>query len=187
MTEAIFFKNQKEFSDWLEENSEAEEIWVGYHKKSTGRQSLTWSSSVDVAICCGWIDGIRKSIDENSYKIRFTPRNPNSDWSAINVKKAKALIEEGRMQAQGLKLFNNRKHEQGYSSRHRNAELDAKYLKKLKSNKPAWKFFTNLAPSYKRDSIWWVMSAKQEATQLRRLNILIESSAEGQKIPHLRK
>jgi uncharacterized protein YdeI (YjbR/CyaY-like superfamily) len=187
MADVFFFNNQEEFSDWLEENSEASELWVGYIKKSTGRASLTWSSSVDVALCFGWIDGIRKTIDEQSYKIRFTPRKIKSVWSAVNVNKVKALIPLGKMRAAGMNVFNNRSDEQGYSSADRIVPLASEYEGQIKANQQAWQFFFNLAPSYKRDSTWWVMSAKKEETRLKRLSILIASSEAGLKIPTLRK
>ena len=188
MVDLIFFKNQEEFSDWLEEHhAEARELWVGYFRKSTGRESLTWSTSVDVALCFGWIDGIRKTIDKESYKIRFTPRKLTSVWSAVNVKKVKALIEQGKMKTAGMHVFNNRTNVQGYSSEQRNIPLAGEYEEQIKKNQQAWQFFTNLSPSCKRDSIWWVMSAKREETRLKRLGILIASSEAGQKIPMLRK
>lgn len=188
MTDLIFFNNQKEFRDWLEEHhSETRELWLGYYKKSTGRASLTWSASVDAALCFGWVDGIRKTIDSESYKIRFTPRKIDSVWSAVNVKKVKALIQLGKMQPAGMHLFNNRTDAQGYSSEQRNVPLAKEYEEQLKANKSAWLFFTRLAPSYKRDSIWWVMSAKKEETRLKRLGVLIASSEVGLKIQMLRK
>lgn len=187
MADVIFFNTQEEFSDWLEEHAEASELWVGYFKKSTGRTSLTWSESVDVALCFGWIDGIRKTVDEQSYKIRFTPRKITSVWSAVNVNKVEALIQLGKMKPAGMHLFNNRNDAQGYSSEQRNVPLAREYEEKIMANQSAWLFFTNLAPSYKRDSIWWVMSAKKEETRLRRLGILIVSSEAGLKIPTLRK
>ncbi len=186
MVDVIFFNNQEEFSDWLEEHhAEASELWVGYFKKNTGRASLTWSISVDTALCFGWIDGIRKTIDEQSYKIRFTPRKMTSGWSAVNVKKVKALIQLGKMKPAGMHLFNNRTETQGYSSEQRNVPLAREYEEKIKANQSAWLFFTNLAPSYKRDSIWWIMNAKKEETRLKRLGILIASSEAGLKIPIL--
>lgn len=188
MVDVIFFSNQEEFRDWLEEHhAEASEVWVGYFRKITGSESLTWSTSVDVALCFGWIDGIRKTIDKQSYKIRFTPRKATSAWSAVNVKKVKALIQLGKMKPEGMHVFNNRTDAQGYSSEQRNVQLAKEYEEQIKTNQPAWLFFTNLAPSYKRDSIWWVMSAKKEETRLRRLGILISSSEAGLKIPALRK
>ena len=188
MADVFFFKNQEEFSDWLEEHhAGASELWVGYHKKSTGRASLTWSASVDTALRFGWIDGIRKTVDRESYKIRFTPRKTNSVWSAVNVKKAKALIQLGTMKPEGLHVFNNRTNAQGYSSDQRNVPFAKEYEGQLKANQPAWLFFSNLATSYRRDSIWWVMSAKREETRFKRLGILIASSEAGLKIPALRK
>lgn len=187
MVGVIFFDNQEEFSDWLEEHPEAGELWVGYFRKSTGRASLTWSASVDVALCFGWIDGIRKTIDEQSYKIRFTPRKVTSVWSAVNVKKVEALIQIGKMKPAGMRVFNNRTDAQGYSTEHRNVQFDREYEEQIKANRPAWLFLSNLAPSYKRDSIWWVMSAKKEETRLKRLGVLIASSEAGLKIPALRK
>jgi uncharacterized protein YdeI (YjbR/CyaY-like superfamily) len=188
MVDVIFFKNQEEFSNWLEENhAKAGEVWVGYLRKGTGRESLTWSKSVDVALCFGWIDGIRKTIDKQSYKIRFTPRKETSVWSAVNVKKVKELIQLGKMRSEGMQVFNNRSDTQGYTAEKRNVPLAKEYEEQIKENLPAWLFFSNLAPSYKRDSIWWVMSAKKEETQLKRLGILIASSEEGLKIPILRK
>ena len=187
MVDVIFFKNQAAFNDWLTEQTDASELWVGYFKKDTGLASLTWSESVDVALCFGWIDGIRKTIDEHSYKIRFTPRKMASVWSAVNVKKVKALVVLGKMKPAGMQLFNNRTDAQGYCSEQRNVPLAAAYEEQIKLNKSAWLFFTTLAPSYKRDSIWWVMSAKKEETRLRRLGILITSSAVALKIPMLRK
>jgi len=185
--DVIFFNTQEDFSDWLKSHSDTSEQWVGYYKKSTGRVGLTWSTSVDVALCFGWIDGIRKTIDEQSYKIRFTPRKATSEWSAVNVKKVKALIQLGKMTPAGMHLFNNRTNREGYSSEDRNVPLAREYEKEIKENQAAWLFFNNLAPSYKRDSSWWVMSAKKEETRLRRLGVLIDSSASGLKIPTLRK
>lgn len=190
MAGLIFFKEQNEFSRWLEKyGASADEVWVGYFRKSTGRASLTWSESVDVALCFGWIDGIRKSIDEQSYKIRFTPRKINSVWSAVNVRKVEKLIELKKMKPEGMHLFNNRIDEEGYtvSVLQGSAQLAKEYEEQVRANKSAWLFFTDLAPSYKRETIWWVMSAKKEETRLRRLEILIASSEEGKKIPILRK
>jgi uncharacterized protein YdeI (YjbR/CyaY-like superfamily) len=134
-----------------------------------------------------WIDGIRKTIDKQSYKIRFTPRKITSVWSAVNVKKVKEQIQLGKMKPAGMHVFNKRTNELGYSSEQRNVQLAEEYEEQIKANQQALSFFTNLAPSYKRDSIWWVMSARKEETRLRRLGILITSSEAGLKIPTLRK
>ncbi|UAA37180.1 YdeI/OmpD-associated family protein [Paraneptunicella aestuarii] len=186
MLDILFFKESEEFSEWLEQNHrKASEVWVGFYKKESGKVCQTWSESVDVALCFGWIDGLRKSIDEQSYKIRFTPRKSDSVWSAVNVKKVEELIKLGKMKPEGLKLFNSRTDSEGYSSDKRNLELDDEYEQKLRENPKAWQYFSDLAPSYKRDTIWWVMSAKREDTRLRRLDVLITSSEEGKKIPFL--
>ncbi len=187
MEDTIFFATQDAFSDWLEEHLDARELWVGYFKKSSGQASLTWSASVDAALCYGWIDGIRKTVDEHRYKVRFTPRKASSVWSAVNVKKVKALIKLGKMKPAGLHLFNNRSDAQGYAVAHRNVPLPKEFEAQIKANQTAWLFLSTLAPSYKRDSIWWVMSAKKEETRLKRLGVLIASSEAGLKIPMLRK
>ena len=187
MDEPIFFTTQDDFSDWIEGHADAQEVWVGYFKRKTGLPSLTWSETVDVALCFGWIDGIRKSIDDERYKIRFTPRKPKSVWSAVNVKKVKALVKEGKMRPEGLALFNARGDAEGYTSEDRNMVLSPDYEARIRANGAAWDFLSALAPSYKRESIWWVMSAKREDTRLKRLGILIESAEAGLKIPNLRK
>ncbi len=188
MDDPLFFPTQDAFTNWMEGHCASRtDIWVGYYKKDTGRQSISWSASVDVALCYGWIDGIRKSIDDQSYKIRFTPRKPNSVWSAVNVQKVKMLIEAGQMKPAGLRLYHSRNDKEGYTSHSRNMVLDPAFEAVLMANKTAWAFFSGLAPSYKRDSIWWVMSAKREDTRRRRFATLISSSQDGQKIPMLRK
>ena len=187
MEKAVFFTNQDALEAWFKHNPNATEVWVGYLRKSTGRDSITWPESVDVALCIGWIDGIRKSIDNESYKIRFTPRKKTSVWSAVNVKKVNELIALGKMTPAGLELFHNRSDDKGYTSADRNVPLSEEFEKIIKANEAAWQFLSNLAPSYRRDSIWWVMSAKKEETRLKRLGILIESSEAGLKIPSMRK
>lgn len=187
MQDAVFFTTQDAFGDWLESHPDASEVWVGYFRKSTGRPSLTWSESVDFALCFGWIDGLRRSIDEHSYKIRFTPRKNTSVWSAVNVKKVNELMLLGKMKPEGIHLFNNRTDVKGYSSDDRDVPLSKEFEEQIRINEPAWAFLSNLAPSYRRDSIWWVMSAKKEETRTKRLGILIASSEVGLKIPNLRK
>jgi uncharacterized protein YdeI (YjbR/CyaY-like superfamily) len=187
MQEEVFFATQDAFSDWLENHPDASEVWVGYFRKNTGRDCLTWSETVDVALCFGWIDGIRKSIDDQSYKIRFTPRKSTSVWSAVNVKKVNELMRLGKMRPEGLHLFNTRTDAKGYSSDDRNIPLSGAFEAQVRANEPAWTFLSGLAPSYRRDSIWWVMSAKKEETRIKRLGVLIVSSEAGLKIPSLRK
>ena len=165
MEDPIFFTNQDAFEAWFKDHQDANEVWVGYHRRSTGRHSITWSESVDVALCIGWIDGIRKSIDSQSYKIRFTPRKKTSVWSAVNVKKVTELTRLGKMTPAGLELFHNRSDDKGYTSADRNVPLSEEFEDIIKANDAAWLFLSNLAPSYRRDSIWWVMSAKKEETR----------------------
>ena len=174
-----FFSNQSEFRKWLEANHNTEtELWVGYYKVKTGKPSMTWSQSVDEAICFGWIDGIRKSIDSESYCIRFTPRKPSSNWSAINIAKVNELKKKGLMTASGLKAFSFRKEEKSaiYSYENPPKELPFDFEKKFRKNKAAWKFFSNQAPSYRRTAMRWILSAKQEKTKWSRLENLIRGS-----------
>lgn len=181
MSEVIYFSNQNEFIRWLEINHQGtNELWVGFFKKKTNRESLTWPESVDCALSFGWIDGLRKTVDEDRYKIRYTPRKPNSVWSKVNVEKVNKLIELNQMRPEGLKVFNQRKDITGYSSSSRQAKLTQTYESQIKKNTRAWEFFKQLSPSYKRDSIWWIMSAKKEETRLRRLKRLITSWEEGE-------
>lgn len=181
MSEVIYFSNQKEFVEWLEINHQkTRELWVGFFKKKTKKESLTWSESVDCALPFGWIDGIRKTVDEDSYKIRFTPRKPNSVWSKVNVEKVNKLIEFNQMRPEGLAVFNQRKDTRGYSSANRHGSLTQAYERELKKNTHSWEFFNQLPPSYKRDAIWWVMSAKKAETRLRRLKRLIDAWEEGE-------
>ena len=189
MDKIKFFKTQKDFRKWLEKNhNKSRELWVGYYKKSSGRPSVDWPQSVDEALCFGWIDGLRKSIDGESYKIRFTQRKPGSIWSAVNLKRAKELIELGLMQPSGLEAFNKKddKKINRYSFERENVKLDKEYEKKFKLKKKSWEFFQSMPPSYKKTTIWWVMSAKQAETRLKRLNILIECSEDGEKIPQMK-
>lgn len=187
MAEVIYFATQQAFHDWLEQHPGAHELWVGYHKKGSAQSGITWSQSVDVALCFGWIDGIRKSVDDERYKIRFTPRKPGSIWSAVNVEKVKTLTQLGKMRPAGLRQFNSRADSKGYSAKDRDVPLPEDYEAQIRKNGAAWQFLNGLAPSYRRDSIWWVMSAKKDETRQRRLGVLIESCAAGMKIPHMRK
>lgn len=158
---------------------------MGYYKKDSGKTSITWPQSVDEALCFGWIDGIRKSIDETRYMIRFTPRKSRSIWSAVNIKRAGELIEQGLMQAAGLKAFAAREENRSgiYSYEQRSPELPDQYRKLLRKNPRAVKFFDAQPPSYRKAANWWVQSAKKEETRLRRLGELISLSARGERIP----
>ena len=181
-----FFKTPSDFRKWLAAHHATEtELWVGFYKKDSGTASITWPQSVDEALCFGWIDGIRKNIDEVSYKIRFTPRKQRSTWSAVNIKRVGELTEQGLMQKAGLEAFAARQENRSgiYSYEQRSPELPVQYAKKLKKNASAWKFFQAQPPSYRKAVNWWVVSAKQEETRLKRLDKLIDDSAAGRRIP----
>ena len=182
---ANFFKDPTAFRQWLETHHDSEdELWVGYYKKGTGIPSITWPESVDEALCFGWIDGLRKTIDGDRYRIRFTPRRPRSNWSAVNIGRVAELKKLGKMKPAGLEAFERRKSiPAGYTYEKKPARLSADYEAAIKSDVKAWEYFNQLAPSYKRHSVHWVMSAKKEATRQRRLKVLIESSRKGCKIP----
>ncbi len=180
-----FFKTQNDFREWLEKNHEtATELIVGFYKVNSGKPSMVWSESVDQALCFGWIDGVRKSIDEESYCIRFTPRRSNSIWSEINIKKVEKLTKAGLMKPAGLKLFSLRKeHKSGiYSYENDEAFLDKSFEAHLRANKMAWDFFIKQAPSYRKAVARWIMSAKQEQTRLARLMKTINVSEQQKRL-----
>lgn len=184
-----FFATAEEFRAWLEEHhTTAKEILVGFHKKHTGRASMTWTESVREALCFGWIDGIRRSLGEESYTIRFTPRKPSSIWSARNVRHVEELIDEGRMTSAGLTAFEARKPERtgiySFEQRHA-ARLDRKQEEQFRADTQAWAFFRSQPPSYRRTAIYWVVSAKRAETQERRLAKLIEDSRGGRRLAQL--
>jgi uncharacterized protein YdeI (YjbR/CyaY-like superfamily) len=174
-----FFRSQEDFRKWLEKNHKKKtELLVGYYKVNSGKPSMTWSESVDQALCFGWIDGIRRSIDEKSYSIRFTPRKSKSIWSSVNIKKVEDLTRAGLMKPEGLHAFSLRTENRSgiYSHEKDAALLDAEYVKLFKKNKTAWKFFEAQAPSYKKVMIHWIKSAKKEETRLSRLEKTIKIS-----------
>ena len=184
----IFFKKQSDLSKWFEKNAAtAPELFVGFFKVASGKPSINWSQAVDEALCFGWIDSVRNSIDDESYCIRFTPRKTKSIWSAVNIKKIEELKKLGLMKPKGLELFNNKDENKlnTYSFERAVVELSPEFEKKFKANKKAWRFFQQMVPSYKKPAINWVMSAKQEATRLSRLATLIKDSEEGKKIKPL--
>jgi uncharacterized protein YdeI (YjbR/CyaY-like superfamily) len=180
-----FFKTPAELRAWFEKNhATKDELYVGLYKKSSGKPSITWPETVDEALCFGWIDGIRKSIDDTSYMNRLTPRRPRSNWSAINIERVKELTRQGRMTPAGLAAFERRSEERSrvYSYERENARLDAEQEKRFRTNKTAWEFFESRPPSYRKAVIWWVVSAKREETRTRRLETVIQDSAEGRLI-----
>ncbi|MCB9855207.1 MAG: YdeI/OmpD-associated family protein [Phycisphaerales bacterium] len=180
-----FFRSPAAFRAWLTKNHKtADELIVGFYKKHTGKPSMTWPESVAEALCFGWIDGIRRRVDDESYSIRFTPRRKGSVWSAINVKMMAELEAAGKMTHAGRAIFAARPDptHPGYSYEARDSDLDAKRLREFKKNKAAWGFFSSQAPSYQRTARHWVMSAKRDETRDRRLAKLIETSAAGRRV-----
>lgn len=189
--EVIFFATPLDFRNWLHQHHLTQtELWVGFYKKGTGQPSITWPESVDEALCFGWIDGLRKSIDETSYKIRFTPRKKGSIWSAVNIKRVEVLTAEGRMFPAGLKAFAgwNDNPASNYSIKNRPDLFEEPYLSRFReANQTALEFFESQPVSYRRAAIFWVMSPKTEPTRLKRLDTLIEISAQQDRIPHLKR
>jgi uncharacterized protein YdeI (YjbR/CyaY-like superfamily) len=182
----LYFATPEEFRAWLAANhATARELWVGFHKVGTGRPSLTWPQSVDEALCAGWIDGIRKRVDDYSYMIRFTPRKPTSRWSAVNRKRMAELIALRRVLPAGLAAYERRsKAKSGiYSYEQRGkAKLDKAAERLFRASATAWKHFQAQAPGYRKIAVWWVVSAKKEETRQRRLAALIEACARGRRI-----
>jgi uncharacterized protein YdeI (YjbR/CyaY-like superfamily) len=186
--EPIFFKSQAELRKWFMKNHQKEkELVVGYYKTATGKPSVTWPQSVDEALCFGWIDGVRKSIDEESYMIRFTPRKPGSIWSAINIKKIEELTKQGLMQPAGLEAFAHRQEKKSkvYSYENEAVPFSPAFEKTFKANKKAWAYFQSQMPSYQKVATRWVMTAKQEATRQSRLKTLIADSEAERWLKHL--
>jgi uncharacterized protein YdeI (YjbR/CyaY-like superfamily) len=181
-----FFATAAELRDWLERNHVSEtELIVGFYKRGSGKPSITWQELVDEELCFGWIDGVRKGIDEVSYSNRITPRTPRSTWSAINIARAEELIRLGRMRPVGLKAFERRTGDRSaiYSYEQRTtANLDSDGERSFRANKKAWAFFQAQAPSYRRAATWWVISAKRDGTRKTRLAALIADSERGRAV-----
>lgn len=183
-----FFETPADFRAWLvEHHASADFLWVGFYKKGSGRRSITWPESVDEALCCGWIDGVRKGIDAESYMIRFTPRKAGSIWSNVNVDRARALVDLGLMRPAGLSAFQARKESRSgvYSHEQGEVELPEPCQARLRQDAAAWEFFTESPPSYRKAAIWWVTSAKREETRQKRLDALIAHSAKAERVPQL--
>ena len=180
-----YFRTPVDLRKWFEKNhANEQELQVGYHKKDSGKPSITWPESVAEALCFGWIDGIRRGVDEESYTIRFTPRKRTSTWSSVNINLAEQLIKQGLMQPAGLAAFKLRRENRSgiYAYEQRTANLPEPYLSRLKKNKGAWKFFESQPNGYRKQMSWWVVSAKQEETRLKRLEKLIAESAAGRRL-----
>jgi uncharacterized protein YdeI (YjbR/CyaY-like superfamily) len=181
-----FFESPAAFRAWLERNHhDAGELLVGFYKKESGRPSITWPESVDQALCFGWIDGIRRRVDDVSYTIRFTPRKPRSNWSAVNIARATELARLGLMAAAGLDAFEKRSDERSaiysYEQRH-TASLSPEQQRAFQENPGAWRFFQDQPPWYRRTATYWVISAKKEETRATRLARLIADSAAQRRI-----
>ena len=184
------FDEPEAFRAWLSRHhSERDELWVGFWKKSTGRSSITWSESVDEALCFGWIDGIRKRVDDEAYTIRFTPRRPRSTWSLRNMQRYQALEAEGRIEPAGAEAYRRRTEVNSgvYSFEQQvPAALSDDYAARLQADAAAWADWQSRPPGYRKQVSHWIMSAKRESTRERRLKSLIEDCAAGRKVKPLR-
>ena len=184
--EATYFASPAEFRRWLARHHEsAAELWVGFHRKDAGRPTLTWPESVAEALCVGWIDGLRKRVDETRYAIRFTPRKPGSTWSAVNVRLMETLIAEGRVLPAGLRAWERRREARTgiYSYEQRGeATFEPAMEREFRRERAAWAFWESQPPGYRRLTTWWVVSARRPETRARRLAELIESSAAGRRV-----
>lgn len=181
-----FFPTAEDFRNWLDANSEKEtELLVGFYKINSGMSSITWPESVDQALCYGWIDGVRKSLGEESYTIRFTPRKPTSIWSAINIDKMENLLKQGLVKPAGLAAYEKRKEHKSRVYSHERTEdavLSTEMEKQFKANKAAWDFFMAQPPGYRKVMLHLIVSAKQEKTKQSRFEKLLNASAEGKRV-----
>jgi uncharacterized protein YdeI (YjbR/CyaY-like superfamily) len=184
-----FFPTPPDFRAWLEAHHDKfPELLVGFYKKDSGKPSITWPESVDAALCFGWIDGVRRSIDGTSYTIRFTPRRPTSTWSAVNIRRVQQLKKKGLMHPAGLKAFAARSAKKSgiYSyEQRRSARFTREQEKQFRASEAAWEFFRSQAPWYQRLTTYWVISAKKEETKLKRLSALIGHSQNRRILPGL--
>jgi uncharacterized protein YdeI (YjbR/CyaY-like superfamily) len=189
--DVTFFRTPAAFRRWLAKNhAKATELWVGFYRKESGKQTFTWQEAVDEALCFGWIDGIRKRIDDESYTNRFTPRKPTSNWSRINIERVAELIASGRMEQPGLDAYARRSDMRSgvYSfEQQESPALTKAQEKRFRDDAKAWKFFNAQPPGYQRQALWWVISAKREETREKRLSTLITDSANGLRIAQLRR
>jgi len=183
-----FFATQDAMRTWLERHHRtAPDVFVGYYKRhavSDSKRSITWAESVAEALCFGWIDGVRKTLDADRYTIRFTPRRSGSRWSAVNIKLIAELESAGKLTDAGRAAFAARKDRdsKGYTAQKKVGAFDEARLRAFKKDKPAWTFFEAQPPGYRKAMAWWVMQAKQEATRDRRLAKVIAASATQQRV-----
>ena len=188
MSKPSFFKTQSELRKWFTKNhNKLTEVWIGFYNAKSGKTAATYKQALDEALCFGWIDGTRKNVNTESYTNRFTPRKAKSYWSDVNTKRAKELIQQGRMTARGLEVFNARdkKQTKRYSFENKSASFDSALERKFKANKKAWVFFQAQPPYYKKVFTGWVGGAKQEETRLKRLDALIKGSERGKRLDML--
>jgi uncharacterized protein YdeI (YjbR/CyaY-like superfamily) len=181
-----FFESPAELRDWLEaKHDRASELWIGFHRKASGDGGISYQEALDEALCYGWIDAVRKRLDDRNWMIRFTPRTARSIWSAVNIRRAEQLVALGRMRAAGRSAFEGRDPARAnlYSYERTTAMLSPEQEAAFRSNSAAWEFFANQAVSYRRAATWWIVSAKKEETSLRRLNQLIDYSHKRQRLP----
>jgi uncharacterized protein YdeI (YjbR/CyaY-like superfamily) len=181
----VFFRSAGEFRRWLEKNHDkATEVFVGFYKKDSGRDGITYREALDEALCFGWIDGVRRRVDDRSYTNRFSPRTKRSIWSAVNIKRVHELIAEERMATPGRRVFEGRDESRAnlYSYERATCEFPPEYVKLFRARPKAWTFFERQPPSYRRLGCWYVMSAKKEETRQRRLKALIAVSEKSTRI-----
>jgi len=186
--DVTFFKSPAEWRAWLEKHHASEtSLLVGFYKKDSGKLNMTYQQALDEALCFGWIDGVRGALDDESYTMKFHHRKPHSIWSAINIRRIGELAEQGLVHPYGQKVFDERdlSKQKLYSNEQASIELPPDYEAQFRANEKAWAFFQSRQPSYRKPALWWVISAKQEATRLKRLATLIEDSAAGRKIAPL--
>jgi len=186
----MFFVSAAEFRAWLSaHHATVAELWVGFHRKDSGRGGITYPEALDEALCFGWIDGVRKKVDATSYTNRFSPRRARSTWSLVNIRRVHQLKRLGRMTSAGLAAFAAREAKRSgvysFEQQRRAARLDAESVRRLRANRTAWAFFQKQAPSYQRTASWWVISAKRPETRARRLQALIDCCTRGQRVPPL--
>ena len=184
-TNVTYFRTPADLRKWFKANhAKAAELWLGYYKKGSGHPSVTWPESVDEALCVGWIDGIRKTLDAERYVIRFTPRRPSSVWSAVNIARMKELRGAKRVLPAGHKAFAARKENKSgiYSYEQRRERLEEPYAGMLKTHKAASAFFDAQPPGYRKIMGWFIVSAKTEETRLKRLKILIDACEKGKRL-----
>jgi uncharacterized protein YdeI (YjbR/CyaY-like superfamily) len=180
-----FFESRAAFRAWLARHGRSTtELWVGFHKKRSGRSGITYQDAVDEALCAGWIDGLKKRHDESSYVHRFSPRKPKSKWSLVNLRRMRTLLKQGLVTEIGRQVFDDRhRTASGYSYETRPQTLDPDSARRLKANAAAWRFFEAQPPGYRRLVTYWVCEAKRDATRVRRLEQVIACSARGARIP----